>query len=46
MRYRLVAKEQSAILYTGVANPWPAGLMQPRMAVNAALHRIVNLPKP
>ena len=29
----------------GVSNLWPTDHMQPRMAVNAAQHKIVNLPK-
>ena len=29
----------------GVSNLWPMGHMQPRMAVNAAQHKIINLLK-
>ena len=29
----------------GVSKPWPMGRMWPRMAVNAAQHKIVNLLK-
>ena len=36
-------KEQG--LLTGVSNPWPAGHMPPRMAMNMAQHKIVNLLK-
>ena len=31
---------------SGVSNMRPTGFMQPRMAVNAAQHKIVNLLKP
>ena len=30
---------------SGVSNPWPAGHMRPRMAVNVAQQKIVNLLK-
>ena len=29
----------------GVSNPWPAGCMQPRMAMTEVQHKIVNLLK-
>ena len=35
----------SVILSAGVSNPWPMGCMEPRMAMNVAQHKIVNLLK-
>ena len=31
--------------FPGVSNPWPVGRMRPRMAMNAAQHKIINLLK-
>ena len=33
------------LLLSGVSHPWPAGRMHPRMAMNAAQHKIINLLK-
>ena len=33
------------LLLSGVSHPWPAGRMHPRMAMNAAPHKIINLLK-
>ena len=43
--YRKMDNPIFSILFSGVSNLWPMGYMDPRTAVNAAQHKILNLLK-